>query len=103
MSETWTAGPWQASETELAKHVLNDDDELIEIWGVDEDGDTDYRGVRVGWLFLTHNGADTSLITAAPELAAALRRFVDGHPADCGCPVVKQARAALAKARGEKA
>lgn len=126
MSETgFTRGPWQAMGTVPARHVLNADDEMVEIWGVDLEGASDgYEGVRVGYLFLTHNGDDERLILAAPELYAALEPLAIGPRVSTlpglsfcfycrvenltekpiehrdGCPVLV-ARAALAKVRGE--
>lgn len=115
----FTEGPWQTVETVPARYVLGDGDELVEIWGVEHEGASDgYEGVRVGYLFLTHNDDDEHLILAAPELLAALEFYanpanwerltypigINSYVTD-PCAVAEdrgeRARAAIAKARGE--
>ena len=85
----WTPGPWDADDMA----VRTNDKALVSL--VYGNGD--------GSLFK----ANAHLIAAAPELYEALKLFVDATPKldmsdPCMVERVNRARAALAKARGEK-
>ena len=100
MTKNWTPGPWQFYE-------LQGDDGLGYIRPFDEDGKEIAHHGDSG-RSQAENVANARLIAAAPELYEALNRLLASvnpgnavtHATGCRC-VIHEARAALARARGE--
>ena len=90
MSDTkWTPGPWRVG--------LNGSPSVRSVW---TDGGDYHRFVAS-----TECPANAKIISAAPDMAEALERFVTFHSGHVLSPelvgTMKLARAALAKAKGE--
>jgi hypothetical protein len=88
MSETkWTPGPWQTEENHIVAGA-------VRVAVVD----TPNIHGGVDWIECDYNAR---LIAAAPDLYAALSALLDDVGRTNSMPGAVQARAALAKARGE--
>lgn len=106
MSETkWTPGPWKVGKDDPAVSY-GSEDRLPEGWQL-------ITGRCPPFAFgccVAHvaEEADARLISAAPDMAEALRAAANllaaltGPDDDVACFIISTSRAALAKARGEK-
>jgi hypothetical protein len=92
MSDTkWTWGPWKKVDRSAYNQNANDPK-----WEIDQvSGDESF------WVALAINEANANLLAAAPDLYAALEEIV--ALTDRKHNAWDEARAALAKARGEAA
>lgn len=98
MTTQHTPGPWHKGIGNGEGFVFSDSGRTR----LEEGGTTLYSVAQVnrGWNDL-EDEANARLISAAPELLAALEGLLNALPSATTHPAIKAARAAIAKATGE--